>query len=170
MHSASPFPRPARRQPAQAVPCGFTEKRSGYSDNSTPRTVHLGDVKTTTEHPTAIAPLGPRSRTFAPCGVLFPPLDKYATVALAPTRANVAYTSAIPPVVGTSGRFHGVLGGGNSSRLRHSLFCLSDFFPTTHGSHKNAPHRPVWGQLPAGPGSKTIPKAGPTHTRAKSAI
>jgi hypothetical protein len=29
------------------------------------------------------------SHTFTPCGVLFPPLNKYATVAIGPTRGNV---------------------------------------------------------------------------------
>ena len=72
--------------------------------------------------------IGPRLRTFAPCGVLFPTLDKYAVVAHAPTRANVAYPSAFPPVVGTTKNRAGVLASGNSSHSKHSLFSLSDFF------------------------------------------
>ena len=47
------------------------------------------------------APRGPHLRPFATCGVLVPPLDKYAIVTNAPTRANVAYRPASPPAVGT---------------------------------------------------------------------
>ncbi len=82
-------------------------------------------------------PIGPRSRTFAPCGVPFRPLDKYATAAYAPTRANVAYSREIPPVVGTSPRFHAGEVCGNSSRLRHSLFCLSDQTPKPRSERKS---------------------------------
>ena len=76
------------------------------------------------------------SPTLPLCGVLFPPLDKYATAAYAPTRANVAYPRAIPPVVGTSRNLHGGLVCGNSSRLRHSLFCLSDQTPEPRSERK----------------------------------
>jgi hypothetical protein len=68
--------------------------------------------------------------TFAPCGVLFPSLDKYALGARGQTRANVAYTSAIPQGVGTTKNGVGRLGCGNSSRFGHSLFCLSGFSVT----------------------------------------
>ena len=70
----------------------------------------------------------PSSRTFAPCGVLRPGLGKDATVASRPTRANVAYSRAIPPVVGTSRQSGQARGRGNSSRPSYSFFCLSDFF------------------------------------------
>lgn len=135
MRSASRSPRLICHQPALAVPRGFAERRSGYSDNSTARTSHLGDAKTT-DHPGGIAPCGPRSRTFAPCGVLFPTLDEYAILAPGPTRANVAYRPAFPPVVGTTKKRVGVLGSGNSSRLRHSLFHLSDQKPEPHLERK----------------------------------
>ena len=78
--------------------------------------------------PRRMPPGRPRSRTFAPCGVLFPMLDKYATVARCPTRANVAYHPAFPQVVGTTKNRAGVLASGNSRHSKYSLFLLSDFF------------------------------------------
>lgn len=69
---------------------------------------------------------GTRSPTFAPCGVLPATLDEYATVAGRPTRANVAYTSAIPPVVGTSRQSGQAAVCGNSSPVEQSLFCRSE--------------------------------------------
>ena len=71
--------------------------------------------------------LAATSRTFAPYCVVFQPLDDNAIVACGPTRANVAYTSAIPPVVGTTKNPIAGLARGNSSAIGHSLFCLSDF-------------------------------------------
>lgn len=75
----------------------------------------------------ALAPLGPRSRTFAPCGVLFPPLDKYAAVASRPTRTSVAYLSAIPPAAGTSRGFAARARHGNSHRPAQSPFRVCGF-------------------------------------------
>jgi hypothetical protein len=72
-------------------------------------------------------PIGPRSRTFAPCGVLLPRLGKYATVASHPTRANVACRPASPPVMVPSGRFGQRDVCGNRPPVRHSLFALSGF-------------------------------------------
>ena len=73
------------------------------------------------EPPAQRNPIGPRLRTFAPCGVLFPPLDKYAIVARSQTRANVAYPRAIPPVVGTWREAGKNRGRGNSHAIRHSF-------------------------------------------------
>jgi len=69
---------------------------------------------------------GTGPRTFAPCGVMRPGLGKDATAATRPTRANVAYSRAIPPVVGTSRRFHAGEVCGNSSRPKHSFISVSE--------------------------------------------
>jgi len=75
----------------------------------------------------------PTARDVGPCHVRFPPLaPQVPTVALGPTRANVAnvaYLPGSPPVVGTS-RNLGELGRGNSRALEESLFCLSGFSVT----------------------------------------
>ena len=70
----------------------------------------------------------PRSRTFAPCGVLAPMATIDAKVALRPTGANVANRSAIPPAVGTWRVLRRGLARGNSRPARHSLFSLSERF------------------------------------------
>ena len=127
MRSASRAPRSARHQPAPAVTHGFAEGRSGYSDNSTARTAHFGAVKTTIGDPEGIAPFGPRSLTFAPCGVLFPPLDKYAAVASRPTGASVAYLLGVPPAVGTSRGYAARVRRGNSRQPTQSSFRVSGF-------------------------------------------
>ena len=67
------------------------------------------------------------SPTLAWCGVLLPPLDKYAIVACRPTGANVAYLPLWQAGVGTSPNSVCRLARGNSLRLRHSLLCLSRF-------------------------------------------
>ena len=74
--------------------------------------------------------LGPRSHTFAPCGVLAQPVANEPKVALGPTGANVAYRPASPQVVGTPKNFVGGLARGNRPPLRESLFCLSGFSVT----------------------------------------
>jgi hypothetical protein len=97
MPSASYAPHLAQHQSTPAVEQGRVEKRSGYSDNSTARTSHLD----ATNRSEGIAPRGPRSPTFAPCGVLCPPLATRPEVAHRPTRANVTYRATIPQRVGT---------------------------------------------------------------------
>ena len=128
MHSTPRTPRSAQRQRALVIAHGFAKRRSGYSGNSTERTAHLD----ATNRPEGIAPCGPRSHTFTPCCVLFPPLDN----APGPTRANVAYRPAFPPVVGTTKNRAGVLGSGNSRPIKDSLFCLSDQKPEPHSERK----------------------------------
>ena len=59
-----------------------------------------------------------------------PAVGQDTIAAHAPTRANVAHSLAIPPVVGTSRKSGQGEVCGNSSRLRHSLFSLSDYFLT----------------------------------------
>jgi hypothetical protein len=98
MHSASRALHSAQHQSTPAIAHGHAEKRSGYSDNSTARTVYCRATKTTIGDPEGIAPLGPRSRTFAPCRVLLPRLVKAPNITLSPTGANLARPFTTPPL------------------------------------------------------------------------
>ena len=128
MRSASRSPRLICHQPVLAVPRGFAERRSGYSDNSTARMSHLGDAKTT-DHPGGITPRGPRcprlrrvafcSRRWTTSTPLLPATQHGPTWRIHPYFPR---RQVLPEI------FHGVLVSGNSSRLRHSLFALSGFF------------------------------------------
>ncbi len=75
-----------------------------------------------------LAPVGPRSPTFAYVAFLAPHGNQRPTFARWPTQANVVYTSETPPVVGTFRKSGQGDGGGNRHHLRHSLFYLSAFF------------------------------------------
>ncbi len=81
-----------------------------------------------------LAPVGPRSSTFAHVAFLAPHGNQRPTFTRWPTQANVVYP---PPVVVPSGRFGQQDGGGNSRTIRHSLFCLSDFFVTPKPARVN---------------------------------
>jgi len=70
---------------------------------------------------------GPRLRIFALCGVLFLPLAKDVVGVCGPTWANVAHPAALSSAVGTSRKFHGGLGRGNSSRLSTFAFRRATF-------------------------------------------
>ena len=64
----------------------------------------------------------------APCGVLLPPLDKHAIGARGQTRANVAYSLASPPVIGTSGRFGQGEVYGRRDQYKHTYYFCAGFF------------------------------------------
>ena len=77
-----------------------------------------------------LAPVGPRSSTFAYVAFPAPHGNQWPTFASWPTQANVVYTSETPPIVGTFWKSGQGDGGGNSRPIKDSLFCLSDFFVT----------------------------------------
>jgi hypothetical protein len=110
----------------QTVPIMHTtaEKRSIYSINSRTRIAYHATGETISLKSTRFAP---RLHTFAPCGVLLPPLAQNPKVALGPACANVANLLASPPDVGTSPNSGQGRGRGNSRAFRHSLFWLSGF-------------------------------------------
>ena len=82
------------------------------------------------------------SPTFAHVCAVWRAVVSLDQVACGPTRANVAYLLATPPVIGTWRGANAAVRSQATRRQKHSLFHLSDFFGNDkHGNEL----RPFWG-------------------------